>query len=483
MSASFRIRVVMGKSEVYRGLQLAFWCEHLKKPNVESLAERKSRAKTYISVPMEDKKAFRDYLLRHEIHKILNLIYTPKNSLQEESLDLEQEDSWRELHVGMGKTLRSIADAAFSASSSSSSSSSSAVTGMAIEKIKGDAKASSRASAPAAHNSRTKTSMQRNEAAKLQEDPIQRPRSDSVSTISSGSKRLRQGPPSIYGVDNSAGLSFNEDESLFSIERIVVGRDEATQFYNSPYVHYWNVQRVIMIDHNSKELMLCTPMKAAAYYYKRHLVVPAGNQQNDNPTRGEDNAYLLGIDRVDGIPSDDLDKAFNELYTRLQGSIKWYNDINELEVKEEGKDAFYISGFSEQGGWGKFLYNMISPKAKWVSIMTGRIRNSNHPKVKQRTANDTYDLLFDDQDAELILGEPRRFPRVIENDLDGLQFRGGFAVVEIDNEDFLISPYAGKGHFNRNTRAVINEKTWCLKVHQKDYTQIPRTFESSDLES
>ena len=232
-----------------------------------------------------------------------------------------------------------------------------------------------------------------------------------------------------------------------------IGRDEANAFYYNAYVAYYKVQRVVVVDKKAKQIMICTPMNWAAYYIMREL----REDSNMNVNR----AYERGLLGATGGELDEAfrymhyrrcEKARNIVYSREERTLSVLM-VNNRTVEQQ----WVIEGFPGNGGWGKFLNSMLAVKIRWVAVVQGEtgVRNND---------DGCWTLVFRDEEAELLMGEPRTF-----GTCKGLQFRGGAFGTFFQNgaKDQLVIPedrIIFKGHSGRRPLREVGEKLWKLDV-------------------
>lgn len=230
-----------------------------------------------------------------------------------------------------------------------------------------------------------------------------------------------------------------------------IGRDEANAFFYNPYVAYFKVQRVVVVDETSRQVMITTPMNFASYFI-----------QKDSDLRMSLNrAYERGLNGSNGV---DLDRAFMFMtQRRCQASrdIYYSNEEQSLVLRMFAghtlEREWTLDGFPRVGGWGKFLNTILSTKIKWVAIVPG----VTGVRVDDDRPGDEWTLIFRDEEAELLMGEARIFGAC-----HGLQFRGGTfgAFMQRGQHDMLVVPKAGNILFNSERRQVgqPGDKIWKL---------------------
>lgn len=259
--------------------------------------------------------------------------------------------------------------------------------------------------------------------------------------------------------DRSENLAENEKIAFAWKSPDVIHRDDANAFYYNAYITFWKVQRVLVVDENAKQVAICTPMNFAAYYVSKEL-------------RKESNAslhrsYLHGCR---GINGDELDLALGYLCGRrcLGGindpSITFDADVTrKLTLVTKNKDGeettCVLPEFPPNGGWARFLVDLMENKMELTSIVEGVVSSTSSVE------RETYELIFRDEEVELLMGECRIF-----DGIHGVQFRGGaFGVFErpMNNDDALVVPNDRRiSLFNTERRVPRNKgkKRWILKT-------------------
>jgi hypothetical protein len=234
-----------------------------------------------------------------------------------------------------------------------------------------------------------------------------------------------------------------------------IGRDDANAFYYNPYVSYFKVQRVLVVDADAQQVMLCTPMNYAAYFI-----------QKDVPESSINSTYEQGMQ---GASGEEMDKAFLQMFHRRckdTPGIVYSGESQKLVIRIFHKNAlereWNILDFPSTGGWGHFLFAILQPKIRWAAIVEGRtgIRNNSSRE------DNCWTLIFRDSEAELLMGETRTF-----GTSEAVQFRGGaFGVFQqaAGERDMLVVPPRGQTIFNSQFRVVggTNAKIWKLDMHQ-----------------
>jgi len=419
--------LVGSESPLWTSLEYGFWIEHLQKSETTPLSERERG--TSISATQEDDGTFfRKFLLKRDIHKLYDVRRTKENTVNEvERVDLEDPNCVGVLMKGLRRTIKQVKKATAERNKDDSSSSNKRNHSMSFSLIG------------------------------LNSEP------ESYSDLESSFRSQAQKRASVIlgGSFNESGLSLMTDKpDLLEFSAPNMERDIANQFYNSPFILQYHLQRILVVDQVHKAVMVCTPAQAAAYKIQK--------ERNDN-------ASLQNTQKVTEIDPSLLEKVFSDLVNGRGNGMVWDETAVALRVDLGGVELC-IDGFPKNGGWGKFLYSMLSKKMRWLSIIPGQVVPRDHP-CKDWGG---YSLLFRDVEAELLLGEHRRY-----KGLNGVQFRGGQAVVFETTEGSrthmlanarAMAPGESVSLFNQETRQGIDGKIWWLRsTNAIDVTQVPPT--------
>jgi len=259
-----------------------------------------------------------------------------------------------------------------------------------------------------------------------------------------------------------------------------VGRDEAGRFYDSPHMHMVGVQRVAVIDKLAQEIMICTPSRAAAWIVLRN--------------RGVKNAVVSEVNSLDNISQEELDAALTELRDKRNGTITTdaanHQGVPRRMFIKEGDaqgagsaKVWNLTGFAENGGWATFFEAVMVEGNRWLAVIAGA---TSSPKSHVKpTASDKFDLIFKDNEVELLYGEGRRYAAEGVEIL-GVQLRRGYAVVRgaapsltdgnqndhahgsksvrnLRYDQMVLPKGLKEGLFNNSTRTPINGLIWRIR--------------------
>jgi len=208
----------------------------------------------------------------------------------------------------------------------------------------------------------------------------------------------------------------------YTISEHTIDRDGATQFFNNPSMLKFGVQRVAVVDPTSGEVMICSPMRAAAYYILSEI-------------RKDPNANVETTSVLTNVTQKELDQAMMYLRNRRNGTMTTNAEQNggiptTLTLREGAQDGsqgqqWDLTGFPESGGWATFFHQVMIEKNAWLAVIQGRTSN----RVKDLPGMQ-FTLVFKDVEAELIFGEARRFTsREHAHEIVALQMRRGYAVI------------------------------------------------------
>ncbi|KAI2498088.1 hypothetical protein MHU86_16398 [Fragilaria crotonensis] len=243
-----------------------------------------------------------------------------------------------------------------------------------------------------------------------------------------------------------------------------IQRDWATEFFRNPSMVKVGVQRVAVVDNTAGEVMVCTPMRAAAYLIRKERKTPDVAVSNSS--------------RVEDVTQKELDMALKFLRNKNGGTITTDADEHagiptRLHITERDADVdevvsdWDLVGYSKGGGWAKFFAEVMTEKNWCMAVIQGRTSDRKNSNSGLR-----YNLVFKDTEAELVFGEHRNFKRGAQDDvIVGLQLRRGYAVIrgivlengEQSQFDQMIMPRGLRGVFNNDTRVANPLIEWVIR--------------------
>lgn len=256
-------------------------------------------------------------------------------------------------------------------------------------------------------------------------------------------------------------------ENVYRYAEQAVTRDAATRFYDNPSMLMIGVQRVAVVDENAGEVMICTPARAAAWMILRN--------------RGRKDTVLAETNALDNILQSELDYVLKELHSRRNGSIKTdaseNNDIPTKIIIKEGDGVgsgaaktWECTGFADNGGWAKFFADVMTEGNRWMAVIEGQ---TSSPHERLQLEHGKFDLVFQDNECELLYGEGRRFTADNEVIL-GLQLRRGFCVLrpasgeesKLKYDQFVLPRGLSKGVYSQDSRELRSGLQWRILSDQ-----------------
>lgn len=274
----------------------------------------------------------------------------------------------------------------------------------------------------------------------------------------------------IVEVESKAGIfssTITKKERIYRFSERPVGRDAATRFYDNPYMQMVGVQRVAVVDEDAGEVMICTPARAAAWMVLRN--------------RGNQNAVVGEMNQLDNISQTELDEVLSELHCHANSHI-WTdsednNDIPTKLVIKEGDTLgdgnvreWTLEGFADNGGWAKYFGEVMPEGKRWLAVIKGQTSSK---RIQSEPGK--FDLVFKDNESELLYGEGRCF-RSDHEEILGVQFRRGFSVIRLGKsksgphpaemkryDQFILPKGLTAGVYSQKTRELKAGLTWRIR--------------------